>query len=192
MASTSLILASASPRRRDLLTAAGVDFTIIASGVDEQRHEREPAPDYAMRVAADKARDVSARAPEGLVLAADTVVELDGEVMLKPDDAAEARRMLVALAGRTHTVVTAYAIARGGFILESAPVTSRVTFRALSSKMIESYVASGEPLDKAGGYGIQGRGARFITEVEGPRDNVMGLPVAEVLAALRRHGFDAF
>jgi septum formation protein len=192
MTSTRLILASASPRRRDLLFAAGVEFTIIASGVGEQRYEREPAAAYAMRVAADKARDVSARLLEALVLAADTVVELDGEVMLKPRDVDDARRMLAALAGRTHIVVTAYAIARGGLILESVPVTSRVTFRALSSTVIDAYIASGEPFDKAGGYGIQGHGASFITAVEGPRDNVMGLPVCEVLAALRRHGFDGF
>jgi nucleoside triphosphate pyrophosphatase len=186
---TKLILASTSPRRRELLGLAGVEFEVIESGVAEVRRESESADGYALRMARAKALAVSASVPDRLALAADTVVELDGQILEKPDNAAEARRMLKALSGRTHVVVTAFAIARNGSLLESAPVISRVTFRALDDHEIDAYIASGEPFDKAGAYGIQGRGADFIAHVEGPRDNVMGLPMREVLEALGRHGY---
>lgn len=187
----SLILASASPRRRDLLAAAGVSFTVIESGVDETRADHEDALAYAERIARSEALSVSRRNPAPLVLGADTVVALRGAIMVKPVDHEDARLMLRALSGATHTVVTAFAIARGGRILESTPVTARVTFRDLSEPAIEAYLATGEPFDKAGSYGIQGAGASFIEAVEGRRDTVMGLPVQAVLSALRRHGFDA-
>ncbi|MGH7838124.1 MAG: Maf family protein, partial [Candidatus Binataceae bacterium] len=138
-----------------------------------------------------KALQVSRRHLEALVLGADTVVELNGDILLKPLDAADARRMLRALSGNTHTVVTAFAIARADRLLESAPVIARVTFRDLTPSAIDTYLATGESFDKAGSYGIQGAGAAFIASVKGSRDTVMGLPVREVLAALRRHGLDA-
>jgi septum formation protein len=191
MTSPRLVLASASPRRKDLLAAAGVKFTIVASGIDETRADHEDAATYAERIAQAKALNVSQRGPEPLVLGADTVVELRGMSLLKPDDAADARRMLRLLSGETHTVVTAFALAQGGRLLESAPLTARVTFRQLADPEVEAYLATGEPFDKAGSYGIQGVGADFIAAVEGGRDTVMGLPVAAVLAALRRQGFDA-
>jgi septum formation protein len=183
-----LVLASASPRRKTLLEAAGLSFEIVESGIDEIRREGESAVDFAMRMAAEKALHVSARRPDALVLAADTVVECDGHVLGKPADRAEARAMLKTLSGNTHTVVTAFAIASARTITDSHSVISRVTFRRLSSDEIAAYVASGAPLDKAGAYGIQDAGAGFIARVEGSRDNVMGLPVREVFAALRRHG----
>ncbi|HZP46028.1 MAG TPA: Maf family protein [Candidatus Binataceae bacterium] len=186
-----LILASGSPRRRELLAAAGLKFTIVESGVDETRGASETAENYALRVAGDKALAVSRRIPERLVLGADTVVELDGEVLLKPLDAADARRMLNRLSGRTHTVITAYAIALGGRILASEPVIAQVRFRVLIPQEVEAYINTGEPFDKAGAYGIQGDGAKFIVDVVGERDTVMGLPVRPVLEALRRCARDA-
>jgi septum formation protein len=189
--STKLILASASPRRKTLLAATGLDFEIVESRIDEIREDGENAVDFAMRMAREKALNVSAGFPEALVLAADTIVECDGQILGKPADAAAARAMLRALSGNTHTVVTAFAIARADAIAESMPVTSRVTFRALSADEISAYVASGDPLDKAGAYGIQDAGAGFVERVEGTCDNVMGLPVREVLAALGRHGVAA-
>ena len=122
------------------------------------------------------------------MLAADTVVECDGVILEKPIDANDAARMLSTLSGRTHTVVTAFAIASNGKVVASEAVVSRVTFRALTADEIASYIATGEPFDKAGAYGIQGIGGGFITHVDGSRDNVMGLPTDEVIAALRRHG----
>jgi septum formation protein len=188
---TRLVLASASPRRHALLAAVGVKFEIVESGIDETRDPRESASTYAERIARAKALHVAQRIPDALVLGADTVVELRDMILLKPADAPDARRMLRALSGETHTVVTAYAVARAGRLVDSAPVTARVTFRRLSDDEIDSYVATGEPFDKAGSYGIQGVAANFIVAVEGGRDTVMGLPVDAVLAALRRHGFNA-
>jgi len=188
MSSIKLILASASPRRKMLLGAAGVSFEIVESRIDEVRDDGENATDFALRMAREKALSVSVRFPDAIVLAADTIVECAGQILGKPADAAAARAMLRTLSGNTHTVVTAFAIARAGAVAESMPVMSRVTFRALSPEEIAAYVATGEPLDKAGAYGIQDAGAGFILQVEGARDNVMGLPLSEVLAALRRHG----
>ena len=181
-----LILASGSPRRKALLCSAGLRFDIIESGINEMRAAGESGRDYALRIACEKALSVSARVPGTLVLAADTVVVCDDKILVKPNDQDEARQMLAMLSGRTHTVVTAYALALASAILEAEPVLSQVTFRPLSSAEIDEYVATGEPLDKAGAYGIQGRGSDFIAMVVGARDNVMGLPMREVLAALAR------
>jgi septum formation protein len=186
-----LILASASPRRKMLLGATGLAFEIVESGIDEVRREGEAAMDFALRMAREKALNVAARVPDAMVLAADTIVECNGRILGKPTDAAEARAMLQMLSGNTHTVVTAFAIVGAGAITESHAITSRVTFHVLSLAEITAYVATGEPMDKAGSYGIQDGGAAFIAKVEGARDNVMGLPVREVLAALRRHGVAA-
>ncbi|MBV8356351.1 MAG: septum formation inhibitor Maf [Deltaproteobacteria bacterium] len=188
MCPTRLILASGSPRRKALLCAAGLRFDVIESGISEMRAAGEAGRDYALRIACEKALSVSARVPGALVLAADTVVICDDKILVKPNDQDEARRMLAMLSGRTHTVVTAYALATASAILEAQPILSQVTFRPLSSAEIDEYVATGEPMDKAGAYGIQGRGSDFIAMVVGSRDNVMGLPVREVLAALARLG----
>ena len=182
-----LILASGSPRRRELLTRANIEFEVIQSNVDEVREPRERARDYALRMAREKALAVSRRHRERPILGADTVVECGDEILEKPVDANDATRMLTTLSGVTHTVVTAFAIASNGAIVASDAVSSRVTFRNLTLDEIASYIATGEPFDKAGAYGIQGIGGGFISQVEGSRDNVMGLPTNAVIAALRAH-----
>jgi septum formation protein len=187
-AQTKLILASGSPRRRQLLDEAGLTFELAESGVEERRDSREHAREYAVRMARAKAFAVSTRVSSAIVLAADTVVECAGEILEKPVDAADVRRMLRILSGRAHTVVTAFALAWDGWVVEADAVESKVFFRFVDDAEIDQYIATGEPFDKAGAYGVQGSGGRFIEKVEGPRDNVMGLPMREVLAALSRHG----
>ncbi len=186
--SIKVILASASPRRRQLLGATGIEFDVIESLVPEQHIAGEPARDYALRMARDKAVAVSVRFPDAIVVGADTIVVCDGQILEKPADANDARRMLAMLSARTHTVITAFALARGGNILESSPVESLVTFRRLADAEIDHYIATAEPYDKAGAYGIQGVGGGFIAHVDGSRDNVMGLPTQQVVAALARFG----
>jgi septum formation protein len=183
-----VILASGSPRRRQLLAGAGIEFDVIESMVPEEHIAGEPARDYALRMARDKAIAVSSRFPEAIVIGADTIVVCETQILEKPADAADARRMLAMLSARTHMVVTAFALARDGKIVEISPVESNVTFRKLSDAEIEAYIATDEPFDKAGAYGIQGVGGGFISHVEGSRDNVMGLPTERVIAALARHG----
>ena len=186
--SSKVILASASPRRRQLLAAAGISFEVIESLVPERHLAGEPARDYAVRMAREKAGAVSSRFPEAIVIGADTIVLCETQILEKPAHPGDARRMLEMLSGRTHTVVTAFALARSGSILESSPVESRVTFRKLAEAEIDDYIATEEPFDKAGAYGIQGVGGGFISHVEGSRDNVMGLPTERVVAALARWG----
>jgi septum formation protein len=186
--SIKVILASASPRRRQLLGAEGINFEAIESRVPEQHIAGEPPRDYALRMAHEKARVISSHFPDAIVVGADTIVVCESQILEKPADAADARRMLAMLSGRTHTVVTAFALVRAGELLESSPVESRVTFRKLAEVEIEDYIATDEPFDKAGAYGIQGIGGGFIAHVEGSRDNVMGLPTERVVAALARYG----
>lgn len=188
---TRIILASGSPRRRQLLTEAGFSFEVIESGVIEGRAHGESVDEYPVRMACEKACVVSSRTPGAIVIGADTIVVCDDRVLEKPASTGDARRMLRTLSGRTHVVITAFAIARGGQVVESRPIESKVTFRALTDSEIEEYIATGEPFDKAGAYGIQGLGGGFISAVEGTRDNVMGLPKDEVVAALARSGIAA-
>lgn len=185
-----LLLASASPRRRQLLTEAGVRFQALESGVEEQRMAGEAAAPYAMRLAQDKARAVAARYPAALVLGADTVVVVGDEVLEKPRDRDHARWMIGRLAGRAHQVITGFALIRAEQVLERHAVTSIVTFKPLSASEIEAYIATDEPYDKAGAYAVQGQGRSLIAAVEGSFTNVMGLPIEEVMAALARHGID--
>jgi septum formation protein len=187
-APSKLILASGSPRRRELLARAQIDFEVMQSGLEEVRAPGESARDYALRMARDKTLAVSDRHPGRTVLGADTVVECDGEILEKPVDAPDATRILTALSGRTHTVVTAFAIASNGKIIAGEAVASRVTFRPLTPQEIAAYIETREPFDKAGAYGIQGIGGGFISQVDGSRDNVMGLPTDAVIAALRANG----
>jgi septum formation protein len=183
-----LVLASASPRRRQLLAQAGLEFEIVESGIDEHRRDGESGPDFARRMACEKAAAVSLRRLDALVLGADTVVEIDGEILGKPLDPPQARAMLRKLSGRVHRVFTGFALAHAGQVVESAAIASGVRFRALSGAEVEQYIATNEPYDKAGGYAIQGDAGDFIAAVEGSTANVMGLPIDEVLAALHRHG----
>ena len=190
-ASTKVILASGSPRRRQLLGDAGFTFDVIESGVAEGHVGDEPAREYALRMAREKARAVSLHERSAIVVGADTVVVCDALILEKPASPDDARRMLGMLSARSHIVITAFALARGGTIVESEAVESRVTFRVLGDAEIVEYVASGAPLDKAGAYGIQDRGSGFISRLEGSRTNVMGLPTEQVVAALMRHSVRA-
>jgi septum formation protein len=181
-----LLLCSASPRRADLLTAAGIPFERgPAPGVDETPRAGLPPDEAAEDIARRKAIAAAARAPGRTVLAADTVVVLDGEILGKPKDAADARAMLARLSGREHSVVTAVAVARDARV-ESARDAARVEFRALTSREIADYVAAGEPLDKAGAYAIQGGAAAFVARRAGEIDTVVGLPVRIVADLVRR------
>lgn len=179
-----LILASQSPRRAELLAAAGFVFDVEPAHVDETPRGGEAPAAYAQRVARDKAAAVAARHPARIVLAADTIVVLDGAIFGKPADRAGAARMLGALAGREHEVLTAVAVAREGSLAEHLEST-RVTFTAMTAAEIDWYVASGEADDKAGAYAIQGLAARFIPRIEGSYSNVVGLPVAAVHRMLK-------
>jgi septum formation protein len=170
-----LVLASASPRRAALLRAAGHDFVVRPSGAEEWPFRGGDPAAYAEALATAKAEGVRADGGE-VVVGADTIVVLDGAVLGKPAGQADARRMLRALSGRTHEVVTAVAVRRGGGT-HAAHARSRVTFRDLTDPEIGEYVATGEPLDKAGAYAYQGGAGRFVTRLEGDADTVIGLPV---------------
>lgn len=184
--SAPLVLASASPRRRELLGLLGLAFEVVPAHVDESVLPREAAGDYVERVAGDKARAIASRLGDRLILAADTSVVLEGEVLGKPSDDAEALAMLRRLSGRTHWVITAMALAGAFDALER--VETEVTFRTLTDEELRWYVATGEPRDKAGAYGIQGAGGVFVARIDGSASNVIGLPLAECAALLKRAG----
>ena len=178
-----LILASRSPRRAELLRNAGVEFTVTAADVDETPLAHETPENYAQRVAEDKARKVEA-GPGDIVLGADTVVVIDGQMLGKPADAADADRMLRLLADRRHDVITGICIRRGNQLVRDWANT-KVWFNALSDAEIQDYVASGEPMDKAGAYAIQGLASKFIERIDGSYTNVVGLPVTLVYKYIR-------
>jgi septum formation protein len=180
-----LILASASPRRKALLEQAGYAFEVRpANGVEGPRAARESPADYARRSAEIKAASVSREAPEALALGADTVVAIGDEVLGKPADAADARRMLARLSSHSHWVHTGIAAASDGQVLRSEVVSTEVFFRSLSSEEIQAYVETGEPLDKAGAYGIQGRAGSFVERISGCYFNVVGLPLSRTRGLL--------
>ena len=182
-----LVLASASPRRAELLANAGFRFTVEAADVDETVHPGEDPQAYVLRVARDKARTIAGRERhrDAIVLAADTTVVAGAEILAKPEDEADAVRMLELLSGAVHDVWTGVVAAHGGTEVSDVVLT-RVHLRALTAEEIRWYVASGEPMGKAGAYGIQGRAARFIDRIEGSWSNVVGLPVATVDLLLKR------
>lgn len=174
-----LYLASGSPRRQELLTQLGVRFERIVPGIEEQRRPQEPASQYVSRLARDKAQAGVAMVERDLpVLGADTIVVLNGQVLEKPRDEAEAAAMLRQLSGQTHQVMTAVALADRAQILDCLVMTD-VTFRVLSDEDIAGYVACGEPMDKAGAYGIQGLGGCFVRKINGSYHAVVGLPLVE-------------
>ena len=176
---TSLYLASGSPLRRELLALLGVAFEIILTDTEEQRQEGEASEAYVRRLAQDKARAGVALAPQDCpVLGADTIVVLNGRVLEKPQNEAHAAQMLAALSGKQHQVMTAVAIADRHDVLCQLVVTD-VTFRNLSQQDICDYIATGEPMDKAGAYGIQGKGGCFVRTITGSYHAVMGLPLVE-------------
>jgi septum formation protein len=178
-----LILASASPRRAELLRAAGIDdFTIRAADIDETQLPDESPREYVLRLSREKARTVAQG--DELVLGADTTVVIHNEIAGKPLDAEDARRMLRSLSGQWHEVLTAVSLARGGQII-SGVASTRVKFADLSEDEIDWYVATGEPMDKAGAYGIQGYASRFVEQIEGNYSNVVGLPVEMVYRMMK-------
>lgn len=188
-----LQLASKSPRRRELLARLGLDFGVLEVDVTEQRAPGESPEDYVARVAREKAGAGLLRVvavPAAVVLGSDTEVVLDDEVFGKPADAAEAGAMLRRLSGRTHRVLTAVSLVSAGREAR-ALVASEVTFAALSDADIEDYVASGEPMGRAGAYAIQGGAERFIQRLSGSYSGVMGLPLHETASLLRGFGIHA-
>ena len=182
-----LILASASPRRRELLGGLGLRFETRSADVDETPHPGEEAEAYVVRLAREKAAAVAR--PGELVLAADTTVVVDGEILGKPLDAEDARRMLRQLAGREHEVLTGIALFEVERTAARADL-SRVRMAPLTDEEIDWYVATGEPMDKAGAYGIQGLGSLFVEAVDGNYTNVVGLPVPAVYKLFAELGYD--
>lgn len=179
-----VILASRSPRRAELLRAAGIVFEVLAADVDETPRAGEAPDAYVERLAIEKARAVLALRPGARVLGADTTVTIDGEILGKPADEADAVRMLRLLRGRAHDVHTGVALASPGGV-RSAVDTTRVWFDAMTDEDISWYVGTGEPVDRAGAYAIQGFASRFIPRIEGSYSNVVGLPVALVSSILK-------
>jgi septum formation protein len=182
-----LVLASGSPRRRELLALLGLPFDVIPVDLDESVRPGELAVDLVRRLAIEKAGAIAVSDADVLVVAADTTVEVAGEILGKPADATDARRMLRALSARTHLVHTAVAVRRDAHT-EVEVATTLVTMAPLTEASIDWYVATGEPLDKAGAYAIQGAAGAFVTAIAGSASNVVGLPLATVVELLRRQG----
>ena len=182
-----VVLASSSPRRRELLALIGIPHSVYPANVDETYLEGELPREHAERLARAKAAKVASFEHDSVVIGADTIVVVDDTVLGKPRDQTDAARMLAMLSGRTHIVITAVAVARGDVIVSGLEVVS-VTFRDLNSFEIGSYIATGEPMDKAGAYGIQGFGATIVRRVEGDYFAVMGLPLLRLVTLLGRVG----
>ena len=184
-----IILASASPRRQELLALLDIPFEIIPSGVDERLLAGESPEEHVLRLARAKAEDIAAQKKGRWILAADTVVEIDGKILGKPKDRREAEEMLRWLSRRAHRVLTGYCIMNSASPLrKEGKVTTRVKFKPLSEEEICWYIRTAEPFDKAGGYAVQGRGAFMVQEVRGSYTNVVGLPLCEVVRDLRELG----
>ena len=186
-------LASASPRRRQLLEQLGLHFEVVVANVDESPQPGESPREYVLRVARAKAEAVAGRlaSPGVPILAADTAVVLEGEILGKPRDREEGLKMLTRLGGRMHQVSSGVALWNRGDV-KTVLQESRVRFRAIGHDEALAYWQSGEPIDKAGGYGIQGLGAVFVAHLEGSYSGVMGLPLAETAALLREAGISVF
>jgi len=184
-----LVLASGSPRRRDFLADLGLAFTVRAADLDETPRPGEKPEIFVRRLARDKALAVATQQPAVWVLAADTAVVARGEILGKPCDAADAEKMLMRLSGCWHEVWTGFCVCRGtGAEPLTGAVCTGVRFMALDRELCRAYIRTGEPMDKAGAYGIQGKGAFLVEEISGSYTNVVGLPLAEVLVALRSLG----
>lgn len=179
-----IILASASPRRKELLTLAGVDFTVKVADVEEIIPENASPDEVVMSLALQKAQAVSKDNADCIVIGSDTVVALDGEILGKPKDEENAREMLIALSGRSHTVYTGVAIIHGEKTKSFCEATE-VVFNELSQEEILNYIATKEPMDKAGAYGIQGKGCVLVEKIVGDYFNVVGLPVSRLYKELK-------
>ena len=186
-----LILASSSPRRRELLQSIGLTFEVIPSSVPEVAENGEAVERYVRRLSQSKAAEIAAGNRDAWVIGADTVVWLDGHLLEKPIDFADAVRMLEIICGRTHTVYTGVTLinAQSGYA-ETSVTRSEVTMHPLSRQEIEWYVGTGEPMDKAGAYAVQGIGAMFIDRIDGNYTNVVGLPLATLFEMMKRAGID--
>ncbi|HEV2017800.1 MAG TPA: Maf family protein [Gemmatimonadaceae bacterium] len=182
-----MVLASASPRRRQLLNLIGIAHEVRPANIDETMRPRENPRRHAERLAREKASAIAKRDPDLITIGADTVVVVNREVLGKPRDAEDAARMLALLSGREHVVTTAVAVSRGKK-LRSAVEEVHVRFRRLRDDEIEAYIATGEPMDKAGAYGIQGYGATIVERIEGDYFAVMGLPIVRLVGLLRDVG----
>ena len=182
-----LVLASRSPRRAELLIAAGIPFVVRVADIDETLRTGETPREYVIRLAEEKARAIRP-AEDEIVLAADTTVVLGNQILGKPEDSADATRMLTALAGGRHDVLTGVCLMRYDGRLARDVASTGVWFSAMTDEEIADYVASGEPLDKAGSYAIQGLASRWITRIDGSYSNVVGLPVALVYSLLQQSG----
>lgn len=186
-----LILASASPRRQELLSQLGLPFTVAPANIDERYQAGETPYDYARRMSRTKAQHVAQQHPDAWVLGADTIVTIDQRILGKPRDQADAKAMLSSLSGRVHTVLTSLALAqhrRDEMTVEA--VSTRVYFRTLSAAEIDAYIATDEPYDKAGAYAIQGQAGVFVDRFEGCYTNVVGLPVQRTADMLEAAGFN--
>ena len=185
------ILASSSPRRRELLTSIGIPFDVVPSHVPEEHQPGEAPEEYVARLSRDKAHAIAAKHPSQWVIAADTTVLLGDQLLEKPVDPADAARMLSLIAGKTHTVYTGVTLQRlDQQYCETRVAESEVRMLPLSPRDIEWYVATGEPLDKAGAYAVQGIGAMFIDSIHGSYTNVVGLPLATLFQMMRKVGID--
>ncbi len=182
-----IILASSSPRRKELLETVGLEFEVINPSADESLLENETPEEFALRVSVDKASSVSRRLENPhIVIGADTIVVVDGEILGKPSGEKEAASMLNKISGREHRVLTAFSIVMPEEeLLHSEIVDTKVGVKPLAASEIEGYIKTGEPMDKAGAYGIQGIGSFLVKYIEGSYTNVVGLPVVELLQALR-------
>ena len=184
-----LILASSSPRRQEILRSAGVKFEVIPSEVDENFSPGEPFEEQVVRLARMKALKAAEKHKDRWVLAADTIVVIDGKILGKPRDRREAEEMLQLLSDREHRVITGYCLMQASSRRSrEGKVITRVRFKALSSEEIRWYLNTGEPFDKAGGYAIQGKAAFMVKEINGSYTNVVGLPLTEVVEALKELG----
>ncbi len=188
MAASPLVLGSRSPRRAELLTAAGIPFVVRVADIDETPRPDESPREYVLRLAEEKGRAIPA-APHEFVLTADTTVVLDGRILGKPMDAADAARTLSGLSGNRHDVITGVCLMRGGQRLALAAASTAVWFDPMTDDEIAEYAASGEPMDKAGAYAIQGTASRWISRIDGSYSNVVGLPVALVYRLLGESGY---
>ena len=192
-----IVLASASPRRQELLKAAGIDFVVRPANIEEVQHPGEGAVYFAERMAQDKARAIRASAPDGVVLGADTIVVARDQILGKPTDAADAVRMLRLLSNRQHFVITGVCLigtdfqgtdSQGTDFEDVRSEKTAVYFTQLTDAEIRDYIATGEPMDKAGAYAIQGHASRWISKIEGDYSNVVGLPVDLLRRMLQEHG----
>lgn len=187
-----IILASQSPRRRELLTAMGVEFTAVPSHFDEQLDDSRSPREVSIELGLGKAEDVAQLYPDAIVIGSDTIVTIDGKQLAKPEDVVDAKRMLKSLAGREHDVTTSMVVlCKADGICMTDAVSSRVFFKPYDEQLVDQYVATGDPLDKAGAYGIQSGAAPLIDHIEGRVDTIMGFPTQKLSEMLAKLGIQS-